>query len=153
MVIVLFLTNYCKKDEASTPVTCSGGGFYYNTSNSIMIVPNAFTPNGDGLNDRFGAVGSNFSKFSMTIKDYTGTLLFADSSIVIWWDGKNTAGKIVGGHYKANISFKNAGGSVITRAIDIMLYADSITNGGACKFGDMINPTQGFIYNTTEKVK
>jgi gliding motility-associated-like protein len=53
-----------------------------------LYVPDAFTPNGDGLNDIFTAKGVGVAKFSMNIFDRWGELLYSTNSIENGWDGK-----------------------------------------------------------------
>ncbi|MGZ4036469.1 MAG: PKD domain-containing protein, partial [Bacteroidia bacterium] len=50
-------------------------------------VPNAFTPNGDGLNDVFYAKGYGVTKFSLEIYDRWGEKVFTSSDINSAWDG------------------------------------------------------------------
>src|SRR5690606_23615582 len=42
----------------------------------LLYVPNSFTPNGDGMNDFFGAKGGNFKTFEMLIFNRWGELIF-----------------------------------------------------------------------------
>lgn len=53
-----------------------------------MMIPNAFSPNGDGLNDKFGpeTVG-NPREFKMSIFNRFGQLLFTSVNIDNKWDG------------------------------------------------------------------
>ncbi|MDD4596862.1 MAG: gliding motility-associated C-terminal domain-containing protein, partial [Lentimicrobiaceae bacterium] len=55
--------------------------------------PNAFTPNGDGLNDTFRPVTDydRFSKFSMVIYNSWGQRQFETTNPAEGWDGKNAA--------------------------------------------------------------
>src|SRR5690606_22560667 len=41
-----------------------------------IFVPNSFTPNGDGVNDLFGAEGTNISEFEMQIFNRWGSPVF-----------------------------------------------------------------------------
>jgi gliding motility-associated-like protein len=52
------------------------------------FIPNAFTPNGDGLNDFFGVTGlyKNIT-FSMVIYDRWGQQVFASDNVDVRWDG------------------------------------------------------------------
>lgn len=65
-------------------------------------IPNAFTPNGDGINDVFkiNLSGENLANFNVNIYDRWGILVFASSSINNKWDGRTTSGlKVVSGTY------------------------------------------------------
>jgi len=53
-----------------------------------LLIPNAFTPNGDGLNDVFTAQSNEeYSYFEMTIYSSSGQPLFVSKSIKHGWDG------------------------------------------------------------------
>ncbi len=54
-----------------------------------LYVPNAFTPDGDGINDVFLAqgVGVLAEDFSMQIFNRWGELIFESSSLTVGWDG------------------------------------------------------------------
>jgi gliding motility-associated-like protein len=52
-----------------------------------LYVPNAFTPNGDGLNDFFGAKGEGITDFEMLIFNRWGELIFESHDIKKTWDG------------------------------------------------------------------
>jgi gliding motility-associated-like protein len=56
-------------------------------------IPNAFTPNGDGLNDTFHPVTDydRFSKFSMVIYNSWGQKQFETTNPADGWDGKDAA--------------------------------------------------------------
>jgi gliding motility-associated-like protein len=55
-----------------------------------IYIPNAFSPDGDGLNDEFKVIGNsdNISSFHMYIYDRWGTLVFESNEISVGWDGK-----------------------------------------------------------------
>jgi gliding motility-associated-like protein len=59
-----------------------------------IYIPNAFTPNGDHLNEFFLAKGEGIVSFSMNIFDRWGNLLFVSDDVNKGWNGK-----IEGGHY------------------------------------------------------
>jgi gliding motility-associated-like protein len=54
----------------------------------LLTVPNAFTPNQDGLNDFFLASGVNISYFRMQVFNRWGELLFETNDLSEGWDGR-----------------------------------------------------------------
>jgi gliding motility-associated-like protein len=54
-----------------------------------LYIPNAFTPDGDGLNDIFKAKGIDIAEFKMEIYDRWGNLVFASNNIDDGWNGSN----------------------------------------------------------------
>ncbi|MES2514553.1 MAG: PKD domain-containing protein [Bacteroidota bacterium] len=52
-----------------------------------IYIPNAFTPNSDGLNDGFKAVGVGISQFKLQVFDRWGALVFETTDINNAWDG------------------------------------------------------------------
>lgn len=57
-----------------------------------FYIPNAFTPNGDGLNDVFTAEGTFVSNFQMSIYDRWGTLVTTLNSSNPSWNGTKNGG-------------------------------------------------------------
>jgi len=55
-----------------------------------FYVPNAFTPNGDGLNDTFGpeGIGMDLNEYKMYIYDRWGRLVFETNDVNTRWNGK-----------------------------------------------------------------
>lgn len=54
-----------------------------------VIIPNTFTPNGDGKNDRFVILIENEQFYSLTIMDRNGKEVFESNDKNIQWDGKD----------------------------------------------------------------
>ncbi len=52
-----------------------------------LFVPNAFTPDGDGINDVFKAVGTDIVMFKMEIFNRWGELIFSSANIHDGWNG------------------------------------------------------------------
>ncbi len=74
----LFAENFCGTDSDSIIVkviNCS----------TIIDVPNVFTPNNDGMNDRFAPFGENYTLQEILIFNRWGQQIFTDQ---IPWDGK-----------------------------------------------------------------
>lgn len=63
--------------------------FYYSpVAFSKVFIPNVFTPNGDGLNDRFEIIGEEAICFrELAIFDRWGNLIHQSRSPSLWWDG------------------------------------------------------------------
>lgn len=61
----------------------------------LFYIPNAFTPDGDGINDSFSGRGIFIKKYEMTIFDRWGNLIYKTDDIDKPWDGKaNHGGEI-----------------------------------------------------------
>ncbi|MCH2214216.1 MAG: gliding motility-associated C-terminal domain-containing protein, partial [Flavobacteriales bacterium] len=58
-----------------------------------IYVPSSFTPDGDGINDIFKAVGVDISEFKMEIWNRWGDLVFVSNSIDKGWNGKSPDGE------------------------------------------------------------
>ncbi len=57
-----------------------------------FFVPNAFTPNGDGINDYFFGEGIGISTYKMLIFDRWGNMIFASYDYSTHWDGRANGG-------------------------------------------------------------
>jgi len=60
--------------------------------NEIIYIPNAFTPNGDFVNNTIKVKGEGFDLANFEIYDRWGQLLFKTDDITVGWDG-NYKGK------------------------------------------------------------
>ena len=85
-----------------------------------VVFPTAFTPNGDGLNERFRALHTeNVDGFSLSVYSRYGGLVFQTSDVNGSWDGKLN-GKYVSSsfyvwvcHYQEGGQWVNEKGSVV----------------------------------------
>jgi gliding motility-associated-like protein len=66
---------------------CSATADVYIILNGSLFVPNTFTPNGDGVNDIFGAWGTELAEFRILVFDRWGLLIFESNDIERRWDG------------------------------------------------------------------
>jgi gliding motility-associated-like protein len=72
-------------------------------------IPNAFTPNGDGINDVFRPLyGSDISQVVFTIYNRWGQLLFQDKGTHSGWDGTFESKPLESGAYVWEFSYKTS---------------------------------------------
>lgn len=83
----------------------------------IMFIPSAFSPNGDGLNDRFEIAVRGAREFRMNIFDRWGNQVFETFNPEVFWEGKEVPEgtyvyRIIGTTY-LNRSFEKQGSVLI----------------------------------------
>ena len=91
-----------------------------------ILIPNVFTPNGDGFNDRFQAKADYISDFQMLIFDRWGNHLFEANDWPInsdrhGWDGTCRGQAMDPGVYAYSISFRLVNGEYRTIGGDVLL--------------------------------
>jgi gliding motility-associated-like protein len=64
-----------------------------------LYVPTAFSPNGDGLNDTFGAVGEGIEDYKLIVYNRWGEVVFASNNINQKWDGDYQGSPVSFGAY------------------------------------------------------
>jgi gliding motility-associated-like protein len=77
-----------------------------------LWIPDAFTPNGDGLNDTFRPAGEGIEKFSMRIYDRWGKMVCETTSLEPGWDGTYKGEPSPDGTYVYMIITEEAGGEI-----------------------------------------
>lgn len=60
-----------------------------------VVIPNIFSPNGDGINDSFFITHSGFKTFHIDIFNRWGQKLYSSDAANFAWDGKDTNGQYV----------------------------------------------------------
>lgn len=65
----------------------------------VLYVPNAFTPNGDGINDVHDVQGSNIKEYLIRIFDRWGNKMFESRDIGFDWDGTFKGKDVMTGTY------------------------------------------------------
>ncbi len=73
----------------------------------MLRIPNAFTPNGDGLNDEFTIAGNGVKEFSIYIYNRWGALVYFSNNIEASWDGKVSGNPALAGSYIYKVFFKD----------------------------------------------
>ncbi|MDX2172152.1 MAG: gliding motility-associated C-terminal domain-containing protein [Bacteroidota bacterium] len=91
----------CKaKDEVCIEVTLNSG----------VYIPNAFSPNDDGLNDIFYVYGYSISDVTMDIFDRWGEKLFSSTDQKIGWNGSHKGTPCKNDVYVYKVSYKGLDG-------------------------------------------
>lgn len=67
----------------------------YRVVSPELMIPNVFTPNGDGLHDKWEVMYLGNSDIEIKTYDRWGKLLFTSNSVDSQWDGKNKQGAIM----------------------------------------------------------
>ncbi len=61
----------------------------YDRCPTKLFIPNAFSPNNDGINDRLELFGNDVSKVLFQVFDRWGNLIFESTDLAKLWDGTN----------------------------------------------------------------
>ncbi|KAB1064752.1 T9SS type B sorting domain-containing protein [Salibacter halophilus] len=74
-----------------------------------IFIPNAFTPNGDGLNDKFEVQGIGITDYHILIFDRWGNLVFESNDINRSWNGlqNNSGEKVNQGTYSYKLQYRS----------------------------------------------
>jgi gliding motility-associated-like protein len=72
----------------STNGTISYSNFFTFRREAKILVPDAFSPNGDGLNDMFLAKGIYFDQYRMSVYDRWGEVVYTTIDKTQGWDGR-----------------------------------------------------------------
>ncbi len=72
-----------------------------------LYVPNAFSPDGDGINDYFKIWGQGISDFEIEIYNRWGQMVFKSNNIEEQWDGKFNDKMSPSGTYVFRVKSKN----------------------------------------------
>lgn len=59
-----------------------------------ILIPNVFSPNGDGTNDEFYIPNSGLKEYKIEIFDRWGVKIFESEAPAIHWDGHSTSGQL-----------------------------------------------------------
>ncbi|MDW3650229.1 MAG: gliding motility-associated C-terminal domain-containing protein [Bacteroidia bacterium] len=86
-----------------------------------VFAANAFTPNGDGINDLFEIKGSFFSRFQLRIYNRWGNEIFVTDNIDQAWDGTNSGRPAPEGVYVYMVEYEDFSGNVFQSSGSITL--------------------------------
>jgi gliding motility-associated-like protein len=72
-----------------------------------FFIPSAFTPNGDGRNDKWEIFGNDVTKLDLRVYNRWGELVFVSNSMEKWWDGTVGGKPAPAGVYAWTVSYEN----------------------------------------------
>lgn len=89
----------------------------------VADVPNVFTPNGDGINDRFGVEGAQLDGYDLEVFDRWGRSMFKSDRSDRRWDGRLKGDAVPDGIYLYVLKYRDRcdGGAGITRTGHVTL--------------------------------
>ncbi len=64
------------------------------TGELLLVIPNVFSPNGDGINDLYVVQSSGIELFEGMVYNRWGQLMYKWDHAAGWWDGRTTAGEV-----------------------------------------------------------
>lgn len=141
---------------------CCNGNWHITTQNFkrpspfYIHVPQAFTPNNDGLNEQFYPIGVGWKLEKLVIKKGLKTVYESTNRLDAFWDG----GDEKDGRYKYIMTFKTDGGDIFEADghVCMMRFGDA---GGKyydverdkicdCTTLDMLDSVQGAVRGSVE---
>jgi gliding motility-associated-like protein len=117
--------NYVVKQTVTYPFGC----VYVNTINLmvekgyVLVIPTAFSPNNDGINDIYRPVTQALKNISIDIYDTWGSLIYSEfnSEVLKGWDGKIKGVLSENGNYFCKLSAETFYGTTITENTPFVL--------------------------------
>ncbi|HPG73673.1 MAG TPA: gliding motility-associated C-terminal domain-containing protein, partial [Bacteroidales bacterium] len=94
-------------------------------ANENLLIPNLFSPNGDGISDVFTVKVDNPVRFQATITNTRGEVLYRWTNAAEGWDGRINGNNIAAeGVYFYIISAEFESGNVVQRKGTLTLVRD-----------------------------
>lgn len=109
-------------DEWGCSATISREQYIEVGSDTRLLVPNAFTPNGDLTNDEFNTGSEGLAGFQIMVFDAQGQLMFESQDVNFKWDGTDLQGREAAeGTYTWIITARSRSGAEIRRTGSVIL--------------------------------
>ncbi len=90
----------------------------------VIAIPNAFSPNGDGVNDKFIITGKFIATYEMRIFNRWGEALFQTTNLEEGWDGISNQKKLPTGNYVFWIRIKDLNNKEHIRTGSILILSN-----------------------------
>lgn len=159
--LIAFVITGCQKESTvfrSAPTLDTP--LHLQLDSTCLHAPNVITPNGDGINDRFGVIaGESSQTFSMTITNPNGTVVFSTTEDYSSWSGFDAEFNDENGPipYLYDLSLVTSAGTAhqVTKVFHVVrdIYNECITSDVAPEFGDQYDPRRCDIpYATSDLV-
>lgn len=111
--VVALVFQWCMFPFDFSPVQAAFSQEYFYENGEHISLPNAFSPNQDGINDTFQADFCNLNGFSILVLDDRGDVLFSSEQPDFAWDGTDVQGKAVAeGVYTFEVKGMTPGGNL-----------------------------------------
>jgi len=124
LILILSLITGTFSTVMAQSTTVLPGGIAMDTvsAHKELYIPNAFTPNGDGLNDQFKIINlSNEKIIDFRVFNRWGTILYRSGDNHAAWDGKYKGKMQETGVYGYLMKIGYADGSIVTYKGTVML--------------------------------
>lgn len=87
------LSDYTVSLQVTNAIGCTNTAYTLIQGPIILYVPNAFTPNNDGINDVFQVKGNGIMRFNIKIFNRWGEKVYESDDIDEFWDGSHAGGE------------------------------------------------------------
>jgi len=105
-----------RNNTASTSEIAANPELTTKEQESIILLPNIFTPNGDGKNDFLSIKIGEVTEFSVVILNQANKVIYTSSNPNFLWDGQSLQGELSpAGTYVYYISAKDLNGKLLTK--------------------------------------
>lgn len=125
------------------------------TDSATVFIPTAFSPNGDGLNDRFFIPAKHIKSIHWEVYNPENELQFTTDDLKAYWAPANTFGNgLTLLHYK--LTARTNAGNTISHCGDFYVYT-CVPKGFSMKdivFGDQYDPNmpEGYLKGSSYEV-
>lgn len=112
---------YTYRIGANSDGKISYSNFVTISRDAKIVVPDAFTPNGDRMNDEFLPKGITVDRFLMNIYSRWGDVLYSTTDKTKGWDGQINGAPAVTGQYMYRIEVEDLNGQKTVRTGAVLL--------------------------------